>query len=144
MDRHVASLLAMTGSTVIATATPASGLAVTAAWQSISWFVIASEAWQSMDRHVASLLAMTGGAVIASEARQSMDRHVASLLAMTQEFFASLLAMTKKFVTSLLTMTGLMGQPQRCQSFSQPGGRLILVAMTGGNESRMQAGRTGI
>jgi hypothetical protein len=82
MDRHVASLLAMTGSTVIATATPASGLAVTVAWQ-------------SMDRHVASLLAMTGGAVIASEARQSMDRHVASLLAMTQEFFASLLAMTK-------------------------------------------------
>jgi hypothetical protein len=72
MDRHVASLLAMTGSTVIA-----------------------SEARQSMDRHVASLLAMTGGAVIASEARQSMDRHVASLLAMTQEFFASLLAMTK-------------------------------------------------
>jgi hypothetical protein len=71
MNRHVASLLAMTGSTVIATATPASGLAVTAAWQSISWFVIASEAWQSMDRHVASLLAMT------------------------QEFFASLLAMTK-------------------------------------------------
>jgi hypothetical protein len=80
---------------VIATATPASGLTVTVAWQSISWFVIASEAWQSMDRHVASLLAMTGGAVIASEARQSMDRHVASLLAMTQEFFASLLAMTK-------------------------------------------------
>ena len=93
---------------VIATATPASGLAVTVAWQSISWFVIASEAWQSMDRHVASLLAMT------------------------QEFFASLLAMTKEFVTSLLTMTGFMGQPQRCQSFSQPGGRLILVAMTGG------------
>jgi uncharacterized protein YjiS (DUF1127 family) len=90
---------------VIATATPASGLAVTEAWQSISWFVIASEAWQSMDRHVASLLAMTGSTVIATAtpasglavtvAWQSMDRHVASLLAMTQEFFASLLAMTK-------------------------------------------------